>query len=64
MILTVSDMTCGHCKAAIETAISDAGGQAVVDLTAKTVTVTGLDSATAESVIRDAGFSPDASAQD
>lgn len=54
----VPDMTCGHCKAAIEGAVAKAGGQARVDLDNKSVTVEGLDPAQAESVIRDEGFTP------
>lgn len=41
--LTVPDMSCGHCKASVLSALSalpDAGA-VEVDLTAKTVTVTG-----------------------
>nr|WP_111298828.1 heavy metal-associated domain-containing protein [Paracoccus saliphilus] len=58
MIFAVPDMTCGHCKAAIETAIAGAGGQAQVDLAAKRVTVTGVDAETAQSRLQDAGFTP------
>lgn len=54
----VPDMTCGHCKAAIEGAIAKAGGRVTVDLDSKSVTVEGLDPAQAESVIRDEGFTP------
>ncbi|MDO5704299.1 MAG: cation transporter, partial [Paracoccus sp. (in: a-proteobacteria)] len=53
MLFKVQDMTCGHCKAAIQEAVSAAGGNAVVDLDAKTVDVQGLDSQAAEAVIRD-----------
>ncbi|WP_347139792.1 cation transporter [Paracoccus sp. SSK6] len=56
MTFTVPDMSCGHCKAAIETAIADAGGRATVDLAAKTVTVEGLDQARAAEAIRGAGY--------
>lgn len=56
MIFTVPDMSCGHCKSAIETALTKAGGRASVDLAAKTVTVDGLDRAAAIVAIRDAGF--------
>lgn len=58
MILSVPDMTCGHCKSAIETAIAGAGGQAQVDLAAKRVIVTGLDAETAQARLREAGFTP------
>lgn len=56
MTFTVPDMTCGHCKTAIETAIAEAGGSASVDLAAKTVTVDGLDAARATDAIRGAGY--------
>lgn len=58
MQFTVPDMTCGHCKAAIEAAIADAGGRATVDLSAKTVTVEGLDQDRAAQAIREAGYEP------
>lgn len=41
--LAIPDMTCGHCKASVESALKalpDAG-TITVDLTAKTVTTTG-----------------------
>ncbi|MCF3974036.1 heavy-metal-associated domain-containing protein [Paracoccus salsus] len=60
MIFTVPDMSCGHCTSAIETAIRQAGGHAVVDLSARTVTVEGLDRDRAATAIRDAGFQPKA----
>jgi len=56
MTFTVPDMTCGHCKAAVETAIADAGGRATVDLAQKTVTVEGLDPDRAAQAIRDTGY--------
>lgn len=61
MTFTVPDMTCGHCKAAIETAIAQAGGRAAVDLTARTVTVEGVDQDRAVQAIRDAGYEVSAS---
>lgn len=41
--LHVPDMTCGHCKASVEQALSalPGSGQITVDLAAKTVTTTG-----------------------
>lgn len=47
--LTVPDMTCGHCKASVESALNalpDAGA-VTVDLAAKTVTTTGTAPAAA-----------------
>ncbi len=58
MKLIVSGMSCGHCKAAIEQAIAEAGGRAEVDLDSKHVKIEGLDQARAEEVIRNAGFEP------
>lgn len=60
MTFTVPDMTCGHCKAAIEQAVAEAGGRATVDLASKTVNVEGVAADLAEQVIRAAGFSPTA----
>lgn len=54
----VEDMSCGHCTAAIEKAIAEAGGAATTDLDSKTVTVEGLDDARAAQAIRDAGYTP------
>ncbi|WP_207101982.1 heavy-metal-associated domain-containing protein [Paracoccus shandongensis] len=56
MTFTVPDITCGHCKAAIEAAIAQAGGNATVDLSQKSVTVDGLDRDRAVQAIRDAGY--------
>ncbi|MDP5308013.1 heavy-metal-associated domain-containing protein [Paracoccus spongiarum] len=58
MILSVPDMSCAHCKAAIEAALGRAGGRAEVDLAARTVSVTGLDRPAAEAAIRAAGYAP------
>lgn len=58
MILNVPDMNCDHCRAAIEKAVTDAGGKAAVDLTARQVTVSGLDADLAMKVIREAGYEP------
>ncbi|WP_112873791.1 heavy-metal-associated domain-containing protein [Paracoccus endophyticus] len=58
MKFRVDDMTCGHCTAAIETAIKGAGGTASADLSSKTVTVGGLGTARAAELIRDAGYTP------
>ncbi|TRW98385.1 heavy-metal-associated domain-containing protein [Paracoccus sp. M683] len=55
----VPDMSCGHCKASIEEAISTAGGTAKVDLENRRVSIDGLDPARAEAAIREAGFSPE-----
>lgn len=41
---SVPDMSCGHCKAAIEKAIEGIGGTASIDLDSKTVEVSGAPS--------------------
>lgn len=56
MKLNVPDMSCGHCKAAIEKAIDEAGGQAEVDLDARQVKVSGIEAEEAVRVIREAGY--------
>ncbi|TJZ87042.1 heavy-metal-associated domain-containing protein [Paracoccus hibiscisoli] len=56
MIFSVPDMSCGHCRAAIEQAVTAAGGRATVDLPQKRVTVEGLDPDRAASVLQAAGF--------
>lgn len=58
MKFTVTDMSCGHCTAAIEKAVAEAGGKALTDLGTHSVTVEGLDPARAQQVIRDAGYTP------
>lgn len=58
MKFIVNDMSCGHCTAAIEKAVAEAGGTAKADLGTLTVQVEGLDPAVAEQVIREAGYSP------
>ncbi|QBX34139.1 copper chaperone [Paracoccus liaowanqingii] len=58
MIYSVPDMSCGHCKAAIETAIAGAGGRAQVDLPQRRVTIEGLSPEQAVAVLREAGFPP------
>lgn len=58
-VIHVEGMMCGHCKAAVEKACKGVSGtqDAVVDLQAKTVTVTGsAASAELEKAITDAGY--------
>ena len=58
---TVPGMSCGHCRAAISSAVEQLEGVAVVevDLDAKRVTVTGdgLDDAAVRAAIDEAGYS-------
>ncbi len=58
MKFIVNDMTCGHCTAAIEKAVAEAGGSAKADLADHSVTVEGIDPTRAAEVIRDAGYDP------
>ena len=58
-VLKVEGMMCTHCKAAVEKACKNVAGvvDAVVDLKAKTVTVTGdADVAALKKAITDADF--------
>ena len=60
MKFRVEDMSCGHCTAAIEKAVAEAGGTASADLGSKIVTVEGLDAASAAQAITAAGYTPQA----
>ena len=56
---TVPDISCDHCKRAIEDHVSPLDGVAAVtvDIEARTVTVTGGSAAEVEAAIVDAGYS-------
>lgn len=56
MKLTITGMSCNHCKAAVEGAIQQAGGNATVDLAAGTAEVQGLSADQAVAAIRAAGY--------
>jgi copper chaperone CopZ len=61
-VLSVPDMTCGHCKAAVEKALLDVEGvqQAAVDLDVKTVAIEHQASLTLETLrnaVQVAGYS-------
>lgn len=58
MKFRVEDMSCGHCTAAIEKSVAEAGGTATADLGTKIVTVAGLDPAAAAKAITAAGYTP------
>lgn len=60
-ILTVNDMTCGHCVGTVRKALQDAlpGAEISVDLSTHKVEFTG-DRATGEAAIREAGYTPEA----
>lgn len=60
---TVSDVTCNHCKASIESALNDVDGvtAAEVDVSAQTVSVSGdVEPETVLQAIREAGYTPTA----
>ncbi|WP_421362993.1 heavy-metal-associated domain-containing protein [Agrobacterium rosae] len=59
-IFTVPDMTCGHCEKTVRGALAEVLPDADVDIDLSThsVTVTG-DAATAETAMREAGYSPE-----
>lgn len=58
----VPDMTCGHCVKSITEAIKEAVPQAEVscDLGTKLVTVSGADTDKIQQLIKEAGYSPEA----
>ncbi|MBK5945565.1 hypothetical protein CCR83_03640 [Rhodobacter veldkampii DSM 11550] len=56
MILSVPDMSCGHCTTAIETALAAVGGRAEFDLPAREITVSGLPEATVLAALKAAGY--------
>lgn len=58
MKFRVEDMTCGHCTAAIEKAIAEAGGTATADLASKIVTVENIGSVRAGEIIAAEGYTP------
>lgn len=58
MKFLVEDMSCGHCTAAIEKAVAEAGGTAETNLSDHMVTVSGLDATQAAKVIAEAGYTP------
>ena len=55
---TVPDISCDHCKRAIEDHVTPLAGvkTVAVDIDNKTVTVTGGDPAAVEAAIADAGY--------
>ena len=56
MIYSVPDMSCAHCKAAIEGAIEEVGGRARVSLERREIEVLGLPQATVLSALKAAGY--------
>lgn len=55
---TVPDISCDHCKRAMEDHVTPLDGldTVTVDIDNKTVTITGGDSGTIEAAIADAGY--------
>ena len=56
MILSVPNMTCGHCKKAVEAAIEEVGGKAEVFLDDGEVEVSGLPEPTVLAALKAAGY--------
>ncbi|PCD75628.1 heavy-metal-associated domain-containing protein [Pseudothioclava arenosa] len=56
MILSIPNMTCGHCKKAVEAAIEEVGGKAEVFLEDREVEVGGLPEATVLAALKAAGY--------
>lgn len=56
MILSVPEMSCGHCKATIEAALSAVGGKARFDLENREIEVSGLPEATVLAALKGAGY--------
>lgn len=56
MKLTITGMSCNHCKAAVEKAIAAKGGQATVDLAAGNAEIRGLSAEEATAAICEAGY--------
>lgn len=60
MKFRVEDMSCGHCTAAIQKSVTEAGGSAATDLSSRTVTVEGIDAQAALQAIQAAGYTAEA----
>jgi copper chaperone len=59
MRMTIPDMTCGHCRASVESAVAAAapGARVAVDLDSRTAVVEGAaDEARVVAAVRAAGF--------
>ncbi|TQS71556.1 heavy-metal-associated domain-containing protein [Rhodobacteraceae bacterium] len=56
MILSIPNMTCGHCKSAVEKAIEEVGGRADVFLEDKEAEVSGLPAETVLAALKGAGY--------
>jgi copper chaperone len=56
MILSVPDMSCGHCKATIESALAAVGARVDFDMAARRITVAGLPQVTVLAALKGAGY--------
>ncbi len=56
LTLSVPDMSCGHCRASIEAALTALGASARFDMAARRVTVTGTDADRALAALDRIGF--------
>ena len=56
MILSVPEMSCGHCKATIESALAAIGAKADFDLENREIEVSGLPEATVLAALKSAGY--------
>lgn len=58
LIATVPDMSCGHCRAAIEAKLAPLTSQLHVDLDAKTIRAAGINVQALQSALEEIGFTP------
>jgi len=56
MILSIPDMSCGHCKATIESALAAVGGKASFDMENREIEVDGLPQSTVLAALKAAGY--------
>ena len=60
-VMKVEGMSCGHCSARVEKALSALGAEAKVDLASKTANITALESISKQAMldaVKDAGYEP------
>ena len=56
MILSIPEMSCGHCKAVIESTLAAVGAKAQFDMEAREIEVEGLPEATVLAALKAAGY--------